>query len=921
MRNRFAGWLMMGTALTAWPVAAHADYLASARTAMQQGDLKAAQIDLRNAVRADPQNPEPHYWLGRVSFELGDPVAAEREAVAARDRGFDPHQTVPLLSQSLLAQDKFDQLLDTLKPDGKDHLLDASILVSRGYALVGLKRPDDARKAFADAEQAAPDAVEPLLADARLAVGRGDLATAQGKLQQALAAQPKSVEVRLAEAQLRRLQNDPAGALAVLDGLIADQAGSVQARLDRATLELGTGKVDAGKADIDFVLKGTPGNVQAIYLRAVLQTQQKNYRAADADLERISGFLGRIQRAYYLQAVVKEQLGQTEQAEDAARKYLGRAPNDLAAYKVLARIQLARHRSDQVIDTLGKLAESGQGDAESFDLLGRAYATTGRGAEAIGAFQKAQALAPNDVGLQTRLASVRMGMGDADAAMGDLEHTLTLAPKLPAVGEALFFAALATGDVSKAADALAQIRAAEGQTDIVGNLEGLFKLSQIDLDGARARFREVVKTYPDFVPAKVNLARVDLMFGDRDQAVSLLSGILAKQPAAEPALTMLVSTDVQADQAPAAIAALEQAHRAEPGQSRVTAALGAMYIRAGDAQKALDLTAAGSAGAAPPLDLLGLRGAAYLALGQKKAAREAYEAILKQDPNVVGARRQIVAMLLESNDYEAARNLITAGIAANPRNYQLYQDFVLIDLRAGGIETALATAVRLQNQDRDFAAIRALQGDVYMAANRPADAVTAYAAANTAAPSSLLVTRTAGAMLRVQRADDARRLLADWVGQHPDDLVVTEQLADLSIAADRLDDAAKALQQLLQHKPHDAVALNNLAWVYQQQGDTTRAQSLARQAYVLSPGPQTADTLGWILTSTGKSGDGVALLRQASAATGVDPRILFHYAVALKDTGNRAEAKKQLETVVAAKGDFKEKPEAQKLLDDLSQGG
>ena len=65
---------------------------------------------------SDPQNAEAHYWLGRVSLELGDPVAAEREARAARDRGFDPHQAVPLLAQALLAQQKFKDLLRELKP-------------------------------------------------------------------------------------------------------------------------------------------------------------------------------------------------------------------------------------------------------------------------------------------------------------------------------------------------------------------------------------------------------------------------------------------------------------------------------------------------------------------------------------------------------------------------------------------------------------------------------------------------------------------------------------------------------------------------------------------------------------------------------------------------------------------------------------
>src|SRR3984885_13177112 len=580
MRYRSLGWIMMGAWLGAYPISAHAaDYLDSAKASLKKGDLKAAQIDLRNAVRNDPQNAEAHYWLGRVSFELGDPAASEREATAARDRGFDPHQTVPLLAQALLAESKFDDLLNTLKPEGKDPLLDASILVARGYAQISLKRPEEAQNSFAEAEQTAPNAVEPLLADARLAVARADLADAQAKIDRAIAAQPKSAEALLAKSQLLRLKNDVPGAIAVLDALITDQPSIMQAHLDRASLELSSGKNDAARADIDLVLKGTPGNVQAIYLQAVMEAQARNYKAADADLERISAYVGRIQRAYYLQAVVKEQLGQLEQAEQAARKYLGRAPNDLSAYKVLARIQFAKHRPDQVIETLGKVAESGKGDAEGYDLLGRAYAATGRGADAIQSFQKAETMAPNDVGVQTRLASVRMGMGDVDTAMGDLEHTLELAPKLPAVGEALFFAALATGDTAKAGDALAKVRAAQGQTEVVGNLEGLFKLAQIDFPGAKAIFADLVEKYPDFMPAKTNLARVDIMLDDRPAAEQILTGVLAKQPTAEPALTMVVSGYVQTNRLAEAVSVLERAHSAGPDQVRITVTLGDVYIR------------------------------------------------------------------------------------------------------------------------------------------------------------------------------------------------------------------------------------------------------------------------------------------------------------------------------------------------------
>jgi tetratricopeptide (TPR) repeat protein len=921
MRYGSLGWIILGAWIGLAPVGAHAaDYLSTAMASLKKGDLKAAQIDLRNAIRNDPQNAEAHYWLGYVAFNLGDPVAAEREAIAARERGFDPHKTIPLLSQALLTQNKFDQLLEKLKPEGKDPLLDASILVSRGYAQVGLKRPEDAQKSFYEAEQVAPNAVEPLLADARLAVARADLADAQLKIDRAIAAQPKSADALLAKAQLLRLKNDTAGSIAVLDELITDQPSVVQARLDRASLLLAIGKNDGAKTDIEVVLKATPGNVQAVYLLAVMEAQARNYKAADANLERISGFIGRIQRAYYLQAVVKEQLGQYEQAEEAARKYLGRAPNDLAAYKVLARIQFAKKRPDQVVDTLARVAESGKADAEAYDLIGRAYAATGRNTEAVQAFQKAETLAPNDVGVQTRLASVRMSMGDVDTAMGDLEHTLQLAPKLPAVGEALFFAALASGDTKKTGDALERIRAAQGNTEIVRNLDGLYKLAQIDFDGAKVIFTDLAQKYPDFTPAKINLARVELMLGNKAAADKILTDILAKQPAVEPALTMVVSSRVASNELADAAALLVKASKAEPDNLRVTSTLGDVYIRSGTPQKALDLVLAQKGPSAAGPEMLSLKAAAHLALGQKKDARAAYTDILKADPNIVGARRQLVALLIDAGEFESARSVVTAGIAASPRNYQLYQDFVMIDLRSTGVEAAMATADRLQSQDRDFPTIRALKGDIFLAANRPLDAVNAFNEAFKAAPSNTLVTRLAGAMLRSGKADDAVKLLITWLEKRSDDMVATEQLSEIYIATGKYDDAAKYLEAVLKQKPHDPVALNNLAWVYQQQGKDGKAQDLARRAYVLSPSAQTADTLGWILVGAGDSARAVALLRQAAGDANGDPRILYHYAVALKNTGSRDDAKKYLETVAANKGTFREKDEAAKLLEEMAKG-
>lgn len=919
MQYRSLGLLLLGGWIGFWPVTALADYLSQARDALRKGDVRTAQIDLRNAVRSDPQNGEAHFLLGRVSFELGDPVAAEHEAEQAQARGFDPQQTTRLLGEALMAQNHYDVLLATMKPTGKDPNLDAMILVFRGYAEIGLKHPDEAQASFNQAEKVAPNAVAPLLAEARLMVARGDLNGAQAKIDHAISVQPKSPEALLAKAQLLRAKGDLNGALIVLTNLITDQPSILQARLDRASLEIALNKIDAAKQDLDVVVKATPGNVQAIYLQAVLATQAKDYTKADADLQRISPYIARIPRGYLLLAVVKDQLGQLDIAEDAAARYLGRAPNDLAAYKVVARIEFQLRRPEKVIETLVKITEAGKGDAETYDMLGRAYAMTGQAEAAVNAFQKAQTLAPNDIGVQTRLATVRMSMGEPGVAMGDLEHTLELAPKLPQVGEALFFAALATGDLKKASDALAKVKAAEGDTPVVQNLGGLLQLARLDMPDALATFKAITAAHPDFLPAQINMARVLAMQGDADGAEKILAVIVAKHPASEPALTMLTTAYARSNRVPEALALLQKAVAAEPDNMKLLAALGTLDIRSGDAQKALELVQQVKGAAASAEPVLGLQAAAQIALGHKQQAIDTYNQMLKEDPSLIGVRRRLVALLVETGNYQDARNTIKAGMVATPHNYQLFLDYALIDLRATGIDAALATADNLISQDRSFTAARALKGDLYLAANRPDAAIKAYQDAMDATPSTMLLTRLVSAHLRAGQAGIAHKLLAKWLDEHPKDTVALEQISEIELSAGRLEDAQTHLNEVLAEKPHDPVALNNLAWIYQQQHNP-QALDLARQAYVLAPGPQTADTLGWILTTSGKPQTGVLLLRQANAQAASDPRVQYHYAVALNDTGDKATAIKLLRAAVAVKANYLEKTDAQQLLNTLTKG-
>jgi putative PEP-CTERM system TPR-repeat lipoprotein len=899
------------------------DYMSDARGLLAKGDLRGAQVQLRNAVRDNPDNGEALFELGAVDMQLGDPVAAEREVEAARDRGFDPGRVMPLLIQTYLAQGRFADLLhDFPSPSGPTAgtpELQSQVLVGRGIAEAAQGHIPEAQADFGQAERLTPNAIEPVLAQARLALSRGDLATAQDRIDRALAIDPKSNEALLRRAQLLRARGDNAGAVTALDELLTRLPNFLVAKRERAAALIALGQDDRARADLAAVAAAYPNDVQVIYLQAVLQARAGDMKGADASLQRIAPAIASVPRGYFLVALVKLNLGDVAQAEEAAAKFTARNPTDLPGLKLLAAIQLQQRHPDQAIATLQGPAASPAADAQVFDLLGRAYSLAGQSDQALQAFQRAAAMAPTNPDELARLAQARLGRGDTNGGIDDLEKTLELAPTRPNIGPALFFAALGTGDLDRAAAELDRIRKAQGDTPAVQNMDGILRLSRLDLAGARAEFTAILHDHPDFTPAAINLARVAAIEAKPEEAARLLSDILARQPTSEPALTMYVGGMANSNHMADAIAAMQKAHDAAPKDLRLTISLSQLLIRSGDPGAAVALLEKARGDGPPSAQLFDAEAAAYVAQKQPDAARDAYRQAVAANPNDLDARRRLAALLVDQKDYAGARSLLADGLTQSPGNYLLMRDLVAVDLHAGDTAAALATADRLTAQAPANSAGQALKGDVLMSLNRPQDAVAAYADAMRTAPSGFLLLREAAAQSAAGHPDQSARLIADWLAKHPDDTEVALAAGSDAITAGHLDDAERLLAGVLQREPRNAVAMNNLAWLWQLKNDP-RALPMAEKAYLLLPTPQSADTLGWILTRQGDAAKGVVLLREANARAATDPAVAYHYAVALKDAGQKAEAVKLLTLVVRSDAKFDERAAAEALLTNLSGG-
>ncbi len=901
-----------------WRYGRQRDSYAVAQQLMDKGDLKGAQLELRNAVRTNPQNTAAHYRLGQVQLRMGDPVAAEKELKTARDMGFDARTLSPLLAQAYMAQGHYRELLRDFPSQGLPPDQASPLLVLRSLAQLSINEPDAALASATEAERLTPQSVDPEITLARVGVARQDLTFAEQKVDRALQINPRAVDALLLRGQLQNLKGDRVRALEAFDSALALAPNNLSARLERANVLLIAGQDVRAREDIDLALKLEPRSAMGIYLQGALLTKDKDYAGADAALTKIATLLGRFPRAYYFLAIAKYNLGQAEQASDAATKFLARNPTDPDAIKLFARIELAARRTPAAINVLSKAVGGGNSDGEMLDLLGRAYALAGKPEQAVQSMERAAALSPDNADILSRLASMRLGIGDASRATTDLEHALRLSPEIAGAGETLVVAAISAGEMDKAALALDKLRKAQGESEVVGNLAALVKMGQLDLEGARLSLLQTIAKYPDAIQPRINLAKVLVLLDKPVEAQAALAEVLARQPTNAAALSTQVGLLLSDRQTAKAIALLEAAHAAASKDAELTIGLINLYARSGDAKKALALLDQSLKETPENTRLLVAKARLQTALGQGDAARATYSQLLELNPEDIDSRRALADMLVTANDAAAAKSVINDGMKRLPGNGALLQSYVAIVLKSAGLDTALASAEQLARDPTNQPAASSLKGDVYMAAGKFNEAANVYLAELRAAPSTPLLLRTVGAMSASGHGDNASQLLRDWLEHQPTDAQAAEALSSLDIVARRFFDAEAHLQVVLTARPGDAPALNNLAWVYQQRNDS-RAQPTAQKAYLIAPTPQAADTLGWILTTQGKAASGLTLLRQAAGQMIGEPTVNYHLAVALSQTGHKEDAIGILRGILQGLLDFDDRPAAQRLYDELSK--
>jgi cellulose synthase operon protein C len=796
------------------PLADAADSPASVKAADQDianGNLKAAVIELRNAVRDAPNDAKLRARLARVYLELGDPISAEREARAAREHNGAEADYLPVLDDALLRQGKFADLSDLVQPGNRSATLESQVRWALGVAAAGLHDTVKAQTLLQDAIKLDPNAAAPKIALARL-MAANKPAEANKLLDAALAADPRSVDALLVKGELARAQGDTQAAMNHFDAALQIDPKNLGAHLSRASLNIAMGKYKAADEDIDPILKANPNSFMANYLRALEEAKQQQYAAADRLFERLSPVFSRYPAGYYLQGATKFALGQYAQAESILAKYLAVVPGDARAVRIAASAALRQRAPARAIDYLKPVAAKPGADAATLTLLGNAYMANGRPELALQQFDKAAAVAPNNPTIQTRIAISEIDVGQGKEGLAELERVFDTQAGAPVAGPTLVLVQLRAGRLDKAAQVAASLTKRDSKNPLYQTLSGMVKAAQKDVSGAETAFRAALAANPNFTPARGDLVALYLSAGRFEDARKIYDEALAKKSDDEAALLGLASIAITQKKWPEAISYINRARTAAPEDAAPGLALVRVYELQQDWSNAKAVAGALNAQFPSNLGIVEAQAQAQLGAGDASGALASYKRAHELAPDSSPLLARYLTLLSAGGYYREASGVLKDAIDRDPKNSALKAELVRVTAQLDGVDAAISRANLYAKDDPNSSAYPLVADQIYENAGRWDDAAALLEKAVAARPTDDALTMALARLyIRTGHFNKAEALLAGRLKADPKNSAASAMLGSLYLGTSRTADARKVYDALLVQKPNDLTGLLGLA--------------------------------------------------------------------------------------------------------------
>jgi tetratricopeptide (TPR) repeat protein len=750
----------------------------------------------------------------------------------------------------------------------------------------------------------------------------------------ALKVDPRYVEAyyQLAKADLKLADKDAAlqkkdsvmtdarDAYKALNQAITVDPNRVDVRMLRAELlSSSTDAKDQATAtdDANHVLQQDPKNADAHRILGGILFAQKQYDRALQEFSKAAALAPNNPNPYFGIAQTNLALHDQDDAELNFKKAIQVDPHFIVAYLQLGELYAQKSNVAQAVQIVQAAIQANPSVIGLYQALARYDLRQQNPTQAEQTLQAGIKVNPSSIPLYLNLAAVFESQGK----QADAENALaSLSGQLPKSAEA----ALGIGDFyvqAKMTDrAVAEYQRGLSldphNLEIEEHLENLY-LSTGKTGLAANVDDDLLKQYPTDVDVRVNHGRVLMAQEKVQDAIQYLQTVAADAADSPEAHYYLAMAYSRSNDMAQASKELQQTLRVAPGNPLALTQLANLnytqrnYTVAQLYAQELD----DQEHHANPATLLML-GRILLRLGQVSQAADQFTAAEKLDPNSPAVLASLAFLYVAERKFPEAEQEFKSATQAAPKDAGILGDYAsfLISQKQEPRASAMVRQFLTQNPNDPQAHL--VMGQIYaIEKNNPAALLETETAAKL--KPSVDAYMQMGQIDRDQANNSAAvQAYEQAIALGPPSAPLVAVIGNIYMAEGDMPKAISEFQRALNIDPNFAVAANNLAWIYAEQGQNLDiALGLAQKAKSAQPEvPSFSDTLAWVMFRRGEYAQALPLLQDCVKRTPDSAQFRYHLGMVLVADGQKANGRKELQTALQMKLDSADAEQARKAL-------
>lgn len=619
-------------------------YYNSALALLKKGDINRATLQLKNAVRVDPQFAEAANVLAEIDVrqgQYGEAYGLLQQALKAKPDYLPAHKGLSLLyrlSGKLPdAQAELEKILQQT-PDDTD-------------ALLGLAGVQQDQKKFTDAEgslsrilEIQPNQVQALLGLAALKEKMGDLSSAERYLNLAVERNSRSAGVYLTLIRFYITQRRPADAESLFAQALRVNNNNVAILEAQDGYYEGLGKLTEAEAAVRKIQASHAGDSQYRDTLADFYVRTGNWIKAQKELERL---IAERKDPTELHKLVEVHLMQNDAqgAEALNNGLLQKNPKDAVAHLAKGRLALSAGETEQALLEFNLARHYMPDHAALYYWYAQAYRRRHSYQLVEESLETALKYDPSLRDARLELAQLEVQSGEANVAIGHAQQLLQVNPAdvdaMLVYSQALIF----QQNLDAAGRILQQVVGIAPGSGEAHRQLALLAFQKKNLPAVQKELQQAWSLEPGSKAILEPLLLSYVLQKQTGEANSLLQRELQKR-ANDPLLYQeMAQVYLVLGKRNEAISALQKASALAPGDPEIALALADLYVSAGQGQPALSLLQDLAKAQARDADVLFRAGILFEKLQHWAEAQQAYENAVQLDRDNALAKNNLAWLL------------------------------------------------------------------------------------------------------------------------------------------------------------------------------------------------------------------------------------------------------------------------------------